>query len=133
MAAALLLGGCGQAGPGDDADPAAPPVSPAEAMKRWVDGATDGRTRIPCAMGRDAPLAEDCRIETVEDAQGRVFILSRPDGGFRRVRLDADGTLAAADGAIEPRTARSGSAVAILFGEERYALPVSALEGGRAP
>jgi hypothetical protein len=128
----LLLAGCGGSPPGEGTgNVAAPAQSPIEAVKSWVDGVADKRPRIFCAVGAAAPLAQDCRIETVEDLQSRILILSRPDGGFRRVRVSADGALVAADGAVGARTARHGSAIAVLFGEERYAVPITAL--GSAP
>lgn len=129
--ALLLLAGCGGGSPQAEGNSAAPSKSPIEAVKSWVSGVADKRERIYCAIGEAAPLAQDCRIETVEDIESRILILSRPDGGFRRVRVGEGGALVAADGAVEARTARHGTAIAVLFGEERYAVPVTAL--GAAP
>jgi hypothetical protein len=130
--ALLLLAGCGGSPQGEAVgNAAAASTSPIEAVKSWVIGVADKRERIYCAIGEAAPLAQDCRIETVEDIESRILILSRPDGGFRRVRVGEGGALVAADGAVEARTARHGTAIAVLFGEERYAVPVTAL--GAAP
>lgn len=132
LALALLLAACRSASPADEPANAATSASPVEAVRQWVAGIGDERARIPCALGAGAPFAPDCRIEIVEDARGRLLILSRPDGAFRRVRIGADGTPGAADGAAEPRTARSGDTIGIAFGDERYAVPVAAL-GGAPP
>jgi len=134
LAGALLLAACGKAPPqGGVANASAPADSPVEAIKTWVEGVQDERPRIFCSIGEGASLAQDCRIETIEDAASRVLILSRPDGGFRRLRIARDGALVAADGAVEPRTARHGSVIAVLFGDEHYAVPVSALGATAAP
>lgn len=134
LASALLLAACSQA-PSEEgaANAAAPAKSPVEALKTWVDGVSDERARIFCAIGEAATLAQDCRIETVEDAESRILILSRPDGGFRRLRVGKDGALISADGAVEPRTARNGSVIGVLFGDERYAVPVVALGSAATP
>lgn len=134
LVGALLVGACGQA-PTDEpvGNRAAPPQSAIQVVKDWVKGVKDERARIFCSVGEGASLAEDCRIETVEDARSRVLILSLPDGGFRRLRVGADGTLGAADGVVEPRTARNGNVIGVVFGDEHYAVPVSALGTAAAP
>jgi len=71
-------------------------------------------------------------MEAVEDGEGRILILSRPDGGFRRVRIAADGRLGAADGSLEARVAGTDRAIGIVFGEERYSVPATALAAAGA-
>jgi len=134
LAGASLLAACGQSPFGEQAgNSAAPAKSPVETVKAWVEGVSDDRPRVYCAVGQAALLAQDCRLETVEDAESRVLILYRPDGGFRRLRVGPDGGLQAADGAVDARVARNGGVVGVLFGDERYAVPVSALRSAATP
>jgi hypothetical protein len=134
LASLFLLAACGKAPSGEPAgNGASMSRSPVEAIKTWVDDVADDRPRIFCAIGEGASLAQDCRFETIEDAESRVLILFRPDGGFRRLRVGGDGALRAADGALEARTARNGAVIGVLFGDERYAVPASALGSAAAP
>lgn len=126
----MLLVSCQKAPTGEGAAKA---VSPIEAVKGWFAGASDERPRVYCAIGPDAALALDCRLEVVGDAVGRMLILSKPDGGFRRVRVGPDGAMSAADGAAEPRTVRSGNIAGVAIENERYAIPLSALTPIAAP
>ncbi len=125
LAGAMLLAACQKAPTSEEATDAPKAVSPVEAVKGWVAGMSDERPRIYCAIGAAAALAQDCRVEVIEDARGRMLLLSRPDGGFRRIRLAADNGMSAADGAAEPKFARSGNIAGILFENERYAVPMN--------
>jgi len=91
------------------------------------EGARRETQPLYCAVGPGTHAAPDCRLEIVEDADSRVLILSLPHGAFRRVRVAQDGTLSAADGALDARTARVGDFIGVVFGAERYAVPVRAL------
>jgi hypothetical protein len=127
LAGMALLAACGQ-GASDEATSR----SPVSAMRDWVEGVTDERPRILCAIGAGVALAPDCRLEAQADGEGRFWLLSRPDGGFRRLRQGKDGRLSVADGAIEARIARSGEMLGVIVGEERYAVPLNALnESGK--
>ena len=130
LAGALLLAACQQTSRDADAgNNALPTQSAVHEVKDWIAGREDDRREtIACRYGADAALARDCRIEMVDDAQGRTLILSRPDGRFRRVRLGADGTLAAADGAVEARITSTAGAINVSFGDELYAVPLSAVQ-----
>jgi hypothetical protein len=55
-----------------------------------------GEDRILCAIG-DAQLVDDCAIERTKD----VVTVRHIDGSFRRFEIQADGTIATADGADE--------------------------------
>jgi hypothetical protein len=127
----LLLAACGPASDGGD---------PRDLVQRtgaritgWFAGEADDRPRVHCASAADRPLAADCRLERLADADGMLLILSRPDGGFRRLRMAADGALSAADGAIEARSVRTASAIGVAIGAERYAVPLGMLANGSAP
>jgi hypothetical protein len=122
-----LLAACGK-GASDEATPR----SPVSAVREWFEDVNDSRPRILCAIGAGAALAPDCHLEAQADGEGRFWLLSRPDGGFRRLRQGKDGHLSAADGAIEARIARSGQVLGVIVGEERYAVPLNALnESGK--
>lgn len=137
LAGALALAGCqqqslSQSDAANAMDAAAAARSPVQEVKDWIEGAGDPRERIYCGLGADAPVAQDCRMEIVTDAKGRTLVLSRPEGGFRRVRVAADGKLSAADGAVEARIAGTERAIGVVFGGERYSVPKAAL-GAAAP
>jgi anaerobic selenocysteine-containing dehydrogenase len=136
LAAALLLAACGEQPPAAEgaANRAAPEPSTVEALKNWAKGTPDDpRPLIFCAVGEGVKAARDCRIEVVREKEGRTLILSLPDGGFRRVRVSRDGQVSAADGAVEPRTGGNATTIGIIFGDERYAVPVSLLTDAPAP
>jgi len=128
--ALLLLSGCG--GAASDGGVGAT-ASPVEAVKRWIAGAGDTRDTLPCAMQAGKPLDRQCRIETWSDAQGRVLMVSGPDGGFRRFRVARDGTVSAADGADAVRAAQDATYILLGIDGERYAVPRAALGNGAAP
>jgi hypothetical protein len=106
------------------------------ACQRSEEGASESAERdmqpIYCALGAGR-AAPDCRMEIVEDAQSRVLILSMPDGALRRLRVGEDGALSTADGTLDARTARVGAFVGVVLGDERYAVPTSALRGTAVP
>ena len=80
--------------------------------------------RVACAIGR-AEYADDCTIDRVATDEGTVLTIRHPDGGFRRLRVSADGEgIAAADGAVPTEILkRSGTTVEVAIGDARYRLP----------
>ena len=97
FACGLLLAGCGEE-PNNEAVP------------------------IDCATG-DAPHARDCTVERA----GEVLILRKPDGGFRRLRVSADG-IEAADGAEPARVAAlEDGRTEIAIGRDVFLLPAEEL------
>jgi hypothetical protein len=77
--------------------------------------------RIECATGDAKHFAEDCAIER---GVGNALILRHGDGGFRRLTLDADGTIDTADGAetVDVKSMSDGRAE-ITVGKDSYRLP----------
>ncbi len=103
LACGLLLAACGQA-PSSDVDAA----------------------RIDCVTG-DAPLSRDCTIERTGTEEGAILTLRKPDGGFRRLLLTADG-IEAADGAESAQVAElEDGRIEIAIGDDRFLLPPEAL------
>ena len=80
--------------------------------------------RVACAVG-DVAYADVCTIERV--AGGTLVTMRHPDGGFRRLRLSADGRdFAAADGAAPAEViARTDRAIEVAVGDARYRLPTA--------
>ncbi|WP_326524568.1 hypothetical protein [Sphingomonas sp.] len=114
LALAVLLASCG--GPPEqvatgNAVMAAGAGTPAEAPVEQV------------ACGSD--LTQSCTVERVPDGDGELLTLRHPDGGFRRLRVTGDGSVAAADGA-EPATivARGEDGVEVAIGDARYRVPL---------
>ncbi len=127
----MLLAACKVVPSDDQTGQASATASAIQDLKNWVKGVKpikDERPKIHCAMEAGSAMTQDCRLEVVKDAAGPVLILSRPDGGFRRLRLGADGAMSVADGAVDPKFARSGDIVGVSFESERYAVPLALLK-----
>lgn len=75
---------------------------------------------IECAIGPGAQLSAVC-IHSWNDVGGPgAFVITHPDGGFRRFVEGANGSLEAADGAV-PLVAGAGDEVVV--GDDRYVIP----------
>jgi hypothetical protein len=87
---------------------------------------------VECAIGEGAAFAEDCTLERV--AGGQQIVIHHPDGGFRRLRLDAaTGTLATFDGA-EPLVLEEGQGIRqFAIGPDRYRIPREPAAAPAAP
>ncbi len=85
---------------------------------------------IPCANG-DAALAANCTIEQAAGPDGIVLTIRHPGGGFRRLRVTADGRgVVAADGAEQARVTVPGAgSIDVALGTERYRLPATVRAG----
>ncbi|KQM70706.1 hypothetical protein ASE72_15110 [Sphingomonas sp. Leaf20] len=113
----LPLASCGQEQPGAS-----------ETAQRRDDG--QAAMHIPCAKG-DAALAADCTIEQASGPDGIVLTIRHPGGGFRRLRVTADGRgVVAADGAEQARVTVPGAGnIDVALGTERYRLPATVRAG----
>ena len=99
----LLLAGCGDSAPGD-------PAAPAEAD-----------SRIECRSSEGAEFERVCTLEWAEDR--RTLTVRKPDGGFRRLRIEG-GEFVAADGAEPARVSDSGPGqVEVAIGADAFRLP----------
>lgn len=80
---------------------------------------------VACAIG-GAEYADVCTIDRVAAADGTLLTIRHPDGGFRRLRLSADGrSVTAADGALPAQIiARSDTEIEVAVGDARYRLPL---------
>lgn len=125
----LILGGCEDAKSEGKAQ-AKRVVAGAEAIAgriaAWVDMSRDDRAAIDCAWGAGMALAPVCKVEWLDgqDRSGFMLMVSRPDGGFRRLLVSEDGAIAAADGA---EAAHIGDGLVVTVGAERYRLTTEAL------
>jgi hypothetical protein len=76
--------------------------------------------RIQCAIGDATEFSDDCAIER----NATSLTLRHADGGFRRLTLEADGTIDTADGAETIAVnAMPDGRTEISVGEDRYRLP----------
>ncbi|MBV9881934.1 MAG: hypothetical protein JO276_02905 [Sphingomonadaceae bacterium] len=112
--AALLLAGCGQTDASAPAANGAAPTAPGEAAQG-----------IECRPAGAAGFARACTVERDDRPEGRVLILRKPYGGFRRLRLTNDGTgVVAADGAERATvTLLPDSRIEVEIGGDRFRLP----------
>ncbi len=79
--------------------------------------------QIDCALSGSQAFTRDCALER---GDGTMLTLRHRDGGFRRLTLEADGTIDTADGAddITVQTLADGR-TEITVGEDRYRLPAT--------
>ena len=108
----VLLTGCGEA-PAVVSNGAAAPAA----------GEPD--RRIDCQPAAAREIAHACTAEVTATADGRILTLRKADGGFRRLRITADGRgVAAADGA-EPAhvTPVGANLIEVEIGGDRFRLP----------
>jgi hypothetical protein len=79
--------------------------------------------QIECALGGTGDFTRNCAIERGE---GTNLTLRHEDGGFRRLTLEADGTIDTADGAdvltLQPL---SDGRTEIRIGDDSYRLPAT--------
>ena len=113
LALAVLLAACG-----------GPPEQVADGSESVAQG-TGTPTEAPVeqiACGAD--LTARCTVERTAIDGGEMLTLRDADGGFRRLRIGADGGIAAADGA-EPAAivARGATGTEVAIGDMRYRLP----------
>ncbi|HEX8447625.1 MAG TPA: hypothetical protein VF649_13555 [Sphingomonas sp.] len=119
--AALLIGGLLTAGLMTGCDRA--PVDPRVAAGA-VAGKDAGAGRIACRLGTSATYAIVCTAERTETADGQLLTLRGPDGGFRRILVDADGRSArTADGAEPAMVKTSADGTEIIVAGDHYRLP----------
>lgn len=116
---AVPLGACGS--PDRAADTTV--LASVEAQQQ-ADAEDDGR--VLCARGQ-AELQRTCTVEQVRDAGGLVLTIRHPDGGFRRLRVTADGRgVIAADGAEAAKVTVIGPGdIEVAVGGDRYRLPAT--------
>lgn len=84
-------------------------------------------TGIECRIDGTNGFERVCRIEAADSADGRILTVRKPDGGFRRLRVTADGAgIVAADGAelAEVRPLADGRSE-VSIGGESFRLPAS--------
>jgi hypothetical protein len=78
--------------------------------------------RIDCATGGATEFSRDCALERSTDAG--VLTIHHADGGFRKLNVDPDGTITAADGAIEATGhPLADGRLEVEVGGDRYRLP----------
>jgi hypothetical protein len=101
-----LLGGCSKA--------EAPPK------------VAEGPEHVDCALGPGTTFAKNCAIERSKQGETYKMILRHPDGGFRRLEVDATNTIVAADGADAAQIVLNGTVAEVTVGEDRYRIPLEA-------
>jgi len=81
--------------------------------------------RIDCRPQGAAAFAPVCSVETSGGEAGPILTIRKPDGGFRRLRVTADGSgVAAADGAERAQvTILPGNLIEVEIGGDRFRLP----------
>lgn len=85
-----------------------------------------GAEHVECALGPGTSFAKDCAIERSREGGVYKMIIRHPDGGFRRLEVDADNTIVSSDGADVAQVALNGTVAEVTVGEERYRIPLEA-------
>ena len=86
----------------------------------------EGPEHVECALGPGTTFAKDCAIERSKDGETYRMILRHPDGGFRRLEVDANNTIVSADGADAAQIVLKGTVAEVTVGEDRYRIPLEA-------
>lgn len=113
LALFMLLAACSAEEPGAMANGAAAPAA----------GAPDNR--IDCRPQGEAEYARSCSVDIFASEEGRILTIRKADGGFRRLRVTADGRgVVAADGAERTRVAiLPDGRIEVEIGGDRFRLP----------
>jgi hypothetical protein len=74
--------------------------------------------QVACALGEGADFAPVCTLEQAGD----LWVLTRPDGGFVRVKRTAAGAVTI-DGFPRAGTRRGTGGLELATGHDRYRLP----------
>lgn len=84
----------------------------------------DEGNRIECRFGGNAQFERSC---TFEREGGAILVIRKPDGGFRRLRIVADGRgVIAADGAEPARvTILASDQIEVEIGGDHFRLPAT--------
>ena len=120
---------CSQGGVGDGGGTGSPTPTPTPSPTPAPSATAAGN--VSCAVDGAAAFATTCTAERVLVDGAPVLVIRHADGGFRRFDVLADGTLAEADGAQQASFARSGTALDVTVGADRYRLDAALL--GNAP
>jgi hypothetical protein len=111
----LLLAACGEAERSD----APSTVAAANAAAAVEDN------RIECLLRGGDQFERFCTIDREQRPEGRILVLRKPDGGFRRLLVATDGRgVVAADGA-EPASVSilRDNRIEVAIGGDRFRLP----------
>lgn len=82
--------------------------------------------RIRCALDGARAFAPDCTREVGSGPHGEVWVISHPDGSFRRfVLIDGGTRIATADGADEVAAKRVGADLEVRVAGNRYLFPAA--------
>lgn len=97
------------------ADGSAPDVRPPEGV------------RLACAVAGESVFTDRCTVSRSAGDGVELLTLSAPDGGFRRIAVEADGsTIRAADGAVPAVIGRApGGEIEVGIASDRYRLPAA--------
>ena len=82
--------------------------------------------RIDCRPAGAAAFERACTVDSADSREGRILTIRKADGGFRRLLIDRQGNIFAADGAEQvtlTRTdARDTAPVEVEIGGDRFRL-----------
>ena len=89
--------------------------------------AAEDNGRIECRIAGAEAFERFCTIEQEDSEQGRVLIVRKPDGGFRRLLVADDGRgVVAADGAEPARvTIVADDRIEVSLGGDTFLLPAT--------
>ena len=114
LAPLVLLAACG--GQGDSAnlqETGAAAPSPGEPDNR-----------IECRPAGAASFSRTCTVDNVDSPQGWLLTVRKEDGGFRRLLVNRDGRISAADGAQPAHiVADNAAGTEVEIGGDRFRLP----------
>lgn len=83
--------------------------------------------RIECRIANSPQFDRFCTIEYADSEAGRILVVRKPDGGFRRLLVARDGRgVVAADGAEPARvTIIADDRIEVAIGDDTFRLPAT--------
>lgn len=90
------------------------------------EGEVDGGLEVACALDGAETFADACTVERRTEGGRTFLIVRRPDGGFRRLEVVADGAgILAADGADPAAVELVDGMLDVSVGKDHYLLPAA--------
>jgi hypothetical protein len=80
--------------------------------------------RIECRPAGAASFSRTCTVDSLDSPQGWLLTVRKEDGGFRRLLVNRDGRISAADGAQPAHiVADNAAGTEVEIGGDRFRLP----------
>ncbi len=98
-------------------------------LREEGEAPVDPDRMLSCAVDGASSFARRCSYALEEDGAGKFLVIRHEDGGFRRLRIEIDGSgVSAADGADLARITLFDNEIEVEVGADRYLLPATVMD-----